>query len=48
MSGDIGLKDEPIIFYSKTMTVSKIIMLKHKGIKIELFNKVQKKIDKLK
>ena len=48
MSGDIGLHDEPIIFYSKYMTASKVIFLKNKGIKFDLYNKVSKKIDKLK
>tara|TARA_B100001564_G_C20056142_1_gene409847 strand:- start:63 stop:209 length:147 start_codon:yes stop_codon:yes gene_type:complete len=48
MSGDIGLQDEPIIFYSKKMTISKIIVLKHKGIEFDLYKKVVKKIDKLK
>ena len=48
MSGDISLENEPIIFYSDQMTVSKVIVLKHKGIKFDLYNKVSKKIDKLK
>ena len=48
MSGVIASKDEPIIFYSKYMTASKVIVLKHKGIKFDLYNKVVKKIDKLK
>ena len=48
MSGDIGLQDEPIIFYSKKMTISKIIVLKHKGIEFDLYKKIVKKIDKLK
>ena len=48
MSGDIGLHDEPIIFYSKKMTISKIIVLKHKGIEFDLYKKIVKKIDKLK
>jgi len=48
VSGDIGLQDEPIIFYSKKMTISKIIVLKHKGIEFDLYKKVVKKIDKLK
>ena len=47
MSGDAGL-DEPIIFYSKYMTASKVIVLKHKGVKFDLYNKVVKKLDKLK
>tara|TARA_R100000900_G_C3215593_1_gene139607 strand:- start:14 stop:160 length:147 start_codon:yes stop_codon:yes gene_type:complete len=48
MSGDIGLHNEPVIFYSEYMTASKVIVLKHKGIKFDLYNKVVKKIDKLK
>ena len=48
MSGDIGLHNAPIIFYSKYMTASKVIVLKHKGIKFDLYNKVVKKLDKLK
>ena len=47
MSGDFGLHNEPMIFYSHEMTKSKKIFLKHKGIKISLFNKVIKKLDKL-
>ena len=48
MSGDISLKNEPIIFYSDQMTASKVILLKHKGIKFSLYHKVIKKIDNLK
>ena len=48
MSGDIGLHNEPIIFYSKEMTLSKIIVLKHKGIEFDLYKRVVKKLDKLK
>ena len=33
MSGDAGL-DEPIIFYHRKMTEAKMIVLKHKGIKL--------------
>ena len=33
MSGDAGL-DESIVFYSKKMTEAKMIVLKHKGIKL--------------
>ena len=42
MSGDVGLNNEPIIFYSEKMTKSKMIVLKHKGIKFNLYNKVMK------
>ena len=48
MSGDVSLQDEPIIFYSKKMTVAKMIVLEQKGIKLKLYTKVLKKIDKLK
>ena len=48
MSGDISLENEPIIFYSDQMTASKVILLKHKGIKFSLYHKVIKKIDNLK
>ena len=33
MSGDIGL-EQPIVFYSREMTESKKVLLKHKGIKL--------------
>jgi len=42
MSGDAGL-NEPIIFYSKEMTESKIVLLSLKGIK---FNFVEEKKEK--
>lgn len=32
MSGDIGLDDQSIVFYTKVMTESKKVLLKHKGI----------------
>ena len=48
MSGDVSLQDEPIIFYSKKMTVAKMIVLEQKGIKLKLYTKVLKKIDNLK
>ena len=34
MSGDIGLQDDNIIFYSKKMTQAKLVLLAHKGIKL--------------
>ena len=34
MSGDMGLQDENIIFYSKEMTQTKLVLLAHKGIKL--------------
>ena len=33
MSGDLGL-EQPIVFYSKEMTESKKILLRHKGIEL--------------
>ena len=48
MSGDVSLQEEPIIFYSEEMTMAKMIVLKQKGIKLQLYTKVLKKIDKLK
>ena len=34
MSGDIGLHEQPIIFYHRKMTEAKKILLKHKGIEL--------------
>ena len=48
MSGDVNLKEEPVIFYSKEMTMAKMIVLEQKGVKLNLYNKISKKIDKLK
>ena len=48
MSGDVSLQDEPVIFYSEEMTMAKMVVLKQKGIKLNLYNKVSKKIYKLK
>ena len=47
MSGDPGLKDDPILFYSEEMTVSKLILLKHKGIRIDLYIQAKKKLEEL-
>tara|TARA_A100001015_G_C14632250_1_gene572164 strand:+ start:298 stop:447 length:150 start_codon:yes stop_codon:yes gene_type:complete len=46
MSGDIELQDEPILFYDKEMTITKLIVLKHKGVEFDLYSKVMKKINK--
>ena len=46
MSGDVGLQDEPILFYDEEMTISKLIVLKHKGVEFDMYNKVMKKINK--
>ena len=48
MSGDVSLKDEPVIFYSEYMTTSKEILLKLKGIKFSIYKTVLEKICKLK
>ena len=48
MSGDVNLQEEPVIFYSKKMTMAKMVVLEQKGIKLNLYKKVSKKIDKLK
>ena len=32
MSGDSGLQEQPVIFYSEEMTASKMILLVKKGI----------------
>ena len=48
MSGDVNLQDEPVIFYSEEMTMAKMVVLKQKGIKLKLYTKVLKKMDKLK
>ena len=45
MSGDVGLKNEPVIFYSEEMTMAKLILLRHKGISISLYNKTIEKIN---
>ena len=48
MSGDVSLRDEPVIFYSEEMTMAKMVVLKQKGIKLKLYTKILKKIDNLK
>ena len=48
MSGDVSLQEEPVIFYSEEMTMAKMVVLKQKGIKLKLYTKVIKKIDKFK
>ena len=48
MSGDFGLHHEPILFYSEEMTDSKLIFLKHKGIELNLYQKVMEKLKKSK
>ena len=34
MSGDSGLQEQPVIFYSEELTNTKIVLLKLKGIKL--------------
>ena len=34
MSGDIGLNEQPIIFYDEEITETKKVVLKHKGIQL--------------
>ena len=45
MSGDIGLNYEPVIFYSKEMTMAKLILLSHKGIPFHLYKNTMEKIN---
>tara|TARA_R100000773_G_C4169247_1_gene83641 strand:+ start:348 stop:497 length:150 start_codon:yes stop_codon:yes gene_type:complete len=40
MSGDLGIDDEPVLFYCEKMTISKLIFLQHKGIKIDLYYQI--------
>ena len=46
MSGDFELQDEPILFYSDEMTVTKLIALRHRGIKLHLYSRVMNKLEK--
>tara|TARA_R100001509_G_scaffold24616_1_gene12881 strand:+ start:1238 stop:1390 length:153 start_codon:yes stop_codon:yes gene_type:complete len=48
MSGDFGLQHEPILFYSEEMTDSKLILLKHKGVELNLYQQVIEKLGKCK
>ena len=34
MSGDIGIHEETVVFYDKTMTETKMVLLKLKGIQL--------------
>ena len=47
MSGDIGIKEEPVIFYSEEMTMAKLILLSHKGIPFHLYTNAMEKINKV-
>ena len=45
MSGDVGLHEQPIVFYHEQMTEAKKIILRHKEIKLaylEINNKKEK------
>ena len=46
MSGDFELEDEPILFYSDEMTATKLIALRHRGIKLHLYSRVMNKLEK--
>ena len=48
MSGDFELNDEPILFYSDEMTVTKLIALRHRGIKLHLYSRVMNKLEESK
>ena len=42
MSGDSGLQEQPVIFYSEEMTLSNIILLSKKGV---TFKKYEYRVD---
>ena len=44
MSGDIGL-EQPIVFYTQEMTKAKLILLEHKGIKLEYMKINSRKVN---
>ena len=48
MSGDVGVDNEPIIFYSEEMTMAKLILLSHKGIPFHLYTNTMEKINNIK
>ena len=45
MSGDFSIEEEPILFYCDEMTLTKLIALKHKGIKLHLYSRVINKLE---
>ena len=45
MSGDVGLHEQPIVFYHDEMTEAKKIILKHKEIKLAYLEINNKKED---
>ena len=46
MSGDIGIHEETIVFYDKTMTKTKMVLLKLKGIQLN-YHREESEQDKL-
>ena len=45
MSGDFNIEDEPILFYSEEMTATKLIALRHRGIKLHLYSRIINKLE---
>jgi len=43
MSGDISIHEETIVFYDKTMTKTKMVLLKLKGIQLNYHREESKK-----
>ena len=48
MSGDFNIEEEPILFYCDEMTLTKLIALRHKGIKLHLYSRVINKLEECK
>ena len=46
MSGDIGIHEETVVFYDKTMTETKMVLLKLKGIQLN-YHREESEQDKL-
>ena len=45
MSGDFSVEEEPILFYCDEMTLTKLIALKHKGVKLHLYSRIINKLE---
>tara|TARA_B100001250_G_scaffold20829_1_gene17656 strand:- start:1504 stop:1695 length:192 start_codon:yes stop_codon:yes gene_type:complete len=45
MSGDVGLHEQPIVFYHEEMTEAKKILLQSRGIKLSYLDKKTKNDD---
>jgi len=45
MSGDVGLHEQPIVFYHEEMTEAKKIILRHKGIQLAYLEINNKKVN---